>query len=1042
MARIVANNLSPSIGVSENDVSQIITAPTGTTVLIAGFSEMGPVEEPTFLSSLTEHDSIFGIPTCPATRNSRNAVEQILTTSPGNVLYTRMPFGSGGGLGYSSEYSALVFPVVGVSAVEVNPCDYYRTVDETNCSINFPWLINGSTPSFVSSAICYGSENLACPLASQDESAGYLYIHDHPVEYDSILTGFKFVVDGDNVAEDLRVFQLRPGITSGFTTSYSVVTSISLSAIYTNGDSNTAHLSDDGKRLLVDVADSVYARPYNITSGLLSGHTIKGIQLSAGDVFGTYSFSGAPVLKYLNASSDVAASFKTSLTTLSTLSAGFTFSEVTSAVQATTQDFLISFCATPVEAGLSCATITALGLQVPEEHKYTFTPLAGDAQLNDANFYVLGDPISKQLNATEYELLQNSQFNWKCGVFENVEATLDIANNNVRAGIVVVNEIKSAQLEDFSGYYIAINDNLNVNPSTDFDAITGVAGYYQQTCPGVSGEWINVPGERQNFNVSNIFNGTGGSLAQIVENSAPANFETASYNDSLTVSLFQLRPARLTQTINQLNAVLVEKYAGSLNQDRMIFDVNGGPPRSAFIEKTVNDSSNRISVFVNPYLSTNNCWNDTAGTPQKSVRMYREKTAAVFNNFDAQAALRGFSDKLYGIGSYNGACRDALLTLCQKKDIGNLPEKLQRALMGVENPLEFPIDLSVDAGLSTIWATRTAVVGDHCITDPSICYFYDDTYFVDTSALSPFNNTTMESELEKAWTTITNIFIDFGTATRVEAGDAGVYHIADPLRQTLINGKNYKVSKRQKTLRIDPVTGQPTDQYSTFSRNIYTPIKNLVANVDSSYGECYGNWIQQYDIPSASMNWFGPSAYIAANYCRTDIAAFPWTPSFGIQYGKLTNVADIAINPNQKERDLLAKAGVNAIVKFPEGYIIWNDLTLQKEASALSSNYIRRGMLWLEKSLISVSRQFIGKPNNITTRTRAKNLITPILQYIKDNGGLYDYQVVCDASNNKGESIDNGIINIAIYVQWTRAVKHVLIEINVERTGVSLSELI
>lgn len=1037
MARIVANNLSPSISVFENDNSQIATTPTGTTVLIAGFSEMGPVEEPTYISSIDEHDSIFGIPTCPATKYSRNAVEQILTTSPGNVLYTRMPFGSGGGLGYSSEYSALVFPVIGVSAVEITPCDFFRTVDETTCSVSFPWLLNAG---FVTSAICYGSSNLNCPLNSQDESAGQLYIHNHPVEYDSILTGFKFVVDSDNIAENLKIFQLRP-TDNGFNTTYSVVTSINLSSIYSSADEDQSHLSDDGLRLLVDVADSVYASSYLVTAGLLSGQTIHGMLLSAGDVFGTYSVAGSPVLKYFNASSDVAATYATGITTLSSLNAGATFSAVNSAVLATNQDFLISFCATPVEAGLSCDTIIQLGLQVPEDQKYTFYPLDGDAQLADANYYVIGDPISKQLNATEYDLLQNSQFNWKCGVFENVNAALDIANNNVRAGIVVVNEIKSAQLEDFSGYYIALNDNLNINPATDFDSITGVAGYYQEVCPGVSGAWVNVPDDRQNFNVSNTFNGTGGSLSQIVENSAPANFSTPSYNDSLIVSLFQLRPSRLTQTINQLDAVLVEKYSGSLNVDRMTFDANGGPPRTAYLENTINASSNRVSVFINPYLSTNNCWNDASGIPQKTVRMFRAKTAAVFDNFDAQAALQAYSDKLYGVGSYNGACRDALFTLCQKKDIGNLPAKLQRALMGVENPLTYPIDLTVDSGLSTMWATRTAVTGDHCITDPTICYYYDDTYFVDTSALSPFDGTTMTSALEEAWTTIQNVFVDFITTTRQEAGDAGVYHIADPLRQTLVNGKNYKVTKRQKQLKLDPTTGQPTDQYSTFSRNIYTPIKNLLVNVDSSYAECAGNWIQQYDISSDTMGWFGPSSYVAANYCRTDQAAFPWTPSFGIQYGKLTNVADIAINPNQKERDLLAKAGVNAIVKFPEGYIIWNDLTLQKEVSALSSNYIRRGMLWLEKALISSSRQFIGQPNNITTRTRYINKVKPILQYIKDNGGLYDFQVICDASNNTGDSIDNGIINMASYVYWTKATKHLLIEVNVDRTSVSLNTL-
>ena len=518
---------SSSVEFRENDNSPIVSTPTGTTVIVPGFSEQGPSEEPTYVTSIQEFEETFGLPQCPATRYSYNAVKQILTTSPGNVLFTRMPFGSAGGIGYSDNYSALVYPIIGVSAVEKNACEYYRNIDENTCRVEFPALYNSY---FVNSAICYGSSNLECPLNSQDETPGSLYLHDHPVEYNSIWTGFKFVVDSDTTAENLRVFQLRPSTTSGVTT-YSVVTSLNLSAIYANVDEDQSHLSNDSKRLIVDLSTSVYASRFNVTSGLLSGQAVSGISVSAGDVFGTYSTNA--VLKYYNATSDVAGSYNTGLTNLAQLSAGRTFTAYASAVQAVTKDYLISFCATPVEAGLSCSTITALGLQVPEKDKYTFYPLEGEAQLNDANFYVFGEPISQSLTEGEYELLQNGQFNWKCGTFENVDPALDVVNNNVRAGIVVVNDIKASQLEDFSGYYLALNDNLNVNPSTNFDDLTGVAGYYQEVCPGVSGEWIAVPEDRWNFKVSDTFNGTGGSIAEIVETTAGPRFATKEYNDSL-----------------------------------------------------------------------------------------------------------------------------------------------------------------------------------------------------------------------------------------------------------------------------------------------------------------------------------------------------------------------------------------------------------------------------------------------------------------------------------------------------------------------------
>ena len=1028
---------SPGIAIREIDVSGTTQTNTGTNIFFAGFTSQGISDEPTQIVSVTDFESQFGLPQTAAEKYTYNAITQILNTSNASVTFTRMPYGSGAGIGYADSVNALIFPVVGVSAVEVNPCDYFRNIDENTCQVNFPWLYDAY---FVSPSICYGSANLECSLSSQNENAGNLYIHNHPIQYDSIVTGFKFVVNHDGIEEDLKVFQLRP-TTTGFNTSYSVVTSFSLSSIYADMDEDQSHLSNDGNRLIVDLTNTSFARAYNVTSGLLSGQTLSGLYVSAGDVFGTYSLAGAPVLKYFPVSSGIAASYQTNITTLSSLTPNSSFSVVTTAVQTANTDLLISFCGVPVEAGLSCQTITSLNLQVPEQDRYHFYPVAGDAQLNDANFYVLGEPISQTLNATEYSLLQNEQFNWKCGVYDNVTPTLDINNNNVQAGLIVINKAKTAQLDDFSGYYLAINDNLNVNPSTDFNSITGVAGYYQQTCPGVSGNWVAVPSERWNFQTTSPFNGAGGSISDIVENGGGVDFGTPNYNDSLIVTLFKLRPTQLTQTINKLDQIKLEQYTGSLNAARKLNDPYGGPPRSYFLENSV-ANSNYLQVLVNPYLSQNNCWTDSTGIPQKTVRMYNARTGDVFNNFDAQAALTNYGDSLYGLGAYNSNCSNAQYTLCQKKDIGNLPAKLQRALTNVENPLDYPIDITIDNGLSTVWATRQAVSNDACITNTSICYNYDDSYYVDTSSLSPYDGTSMSSPLGDAWQTIYNIFDTFARYTRKANGGVGHLHIQDPLRQIFVNGKDYKVVNRQKTLTIDPTTGLVSDQYTSFSRNIWAPLRNLYSGTDSNYSESHANWIKGYDANTDSYTWFGPSAYKAALYASNDQNLFPWTAPLGVQNGALANIVDTAINPNQRELDLIAKVGLNPIVKFPNtGYIVYNTLTLQKEPSALQENYIRRGLLWLGNSIQANLREFIGQPNTVITRTRVKNKLSPVLQFMTDNAGLYGFDIVCDERNNTSESIDQGLLNVAVYVQTTRTIKMILADIVVNRTGVTLNNI-
>jgi len=441
-------------------------------------------------------------------------------------------------------------------------------------------------------------------------------------------------------------------------------------------------------------------------------------------------------------------------------------------------------------------------------------------------------------------------------------------------------------------------------------------------------------------------------------------------------------------------------------------------------------------------LAKNNCWTDNTGKPQKTVRMFREKTAGVFDNFDAEATLQAYSDKLYGAGAYTGYCRDALYDLCYKKDVGNLPSKLERALRNVENPIEFPIDITIDNGLSTIWATRQAVNSDSCVTSTSICYNYDDTYYVNTDSLSPYDGTLMNSSIQDAWEVIYNIFDSFARYTRKSAGGTPHVHIQDPLRQIFVNGKDYKIVQRQKQMTLDPVTNQPTEKYATFGRNIYSYLRNLYQGISSSYSISYANWIKSYDSNTDSYSWFGPSAFAAALYSRNDRDQYPWTSQLGLANGVFANVNDLAINPNQRERDILSRIALNPIVREPSGTFAYNSVTLLKESSALNEISVRRGALWLAKSIQGNLSQFIGLPNNVITRTRIVNTLRPILQYMKDNGGLYDYLIVCDDRNNNSDSIDQGVLNIAVYVKPTRNVKFILVDLVITGSGVDFNELL
>ena len=102
---------SPGVQIIETDLSQNITIPGGTYVFIPGFAPQGPTDELIQVTTISEFEQIFGTPTTPAERYFYYNSQAVLNSN-GNLLTTRLPYGSGNGDAFASQYSALLYPVL------------------------------------------------------------------------------------------------------------------------------------------------------------------------------------------------------------------------------------------------------------------------------------------------------------------------------------------------------------------------------------------------------------------------------------------------------------------------------------------------------------------------------------------------------------------------------------------------------------------------------------------------------------------------------------------------------------------------------------------------------------------------------------------------------------------------------------------------------------------------------------------------------------------------------------------------------------------
>jgi phage tail sheath protein FI len=108
---------SAGVEINEIDLTANTELPNGTTSLVVGYAKQGPSDELLNVTSPEELEQIYGLPENAAERYMYNTAKQVLNAN-GNLLVTRLPYGSGDGDGYTTKYSALVYPYIPVDVTD------------------------------------------------------------------------------------------------------------------------------------------------------------------------------------------------------------------------------------------------------------------------------------------------------------------------------------------------------------------------------------------------------------------------------------------------------------------------------------------------------------------------------------------------------------------------------------------------------------------------------------------------------------------------------------------------------------------------------------------------------------------------------------------------------------------------------------------------------------------------------------------------------------------------------------------------------------
>jgi len=652
-----------------------------------------------------------------------------------------------------------------------------------------------------------------------------------------------------------------------------------------------------------------------------------------------------------------------------------------------------------------------------------------------SGLYVVGAPSHFELTESQYlQLLDGSGLTWN-----NDSRAASVAPTSFsdigNAGFIVLNKTQLANNDGFEGTYVGVLDNTQ-NPATPFNAISGVNVLTAAADNVAPGSYTSLPTSTITFDLtSSQTDGSGQSISRVMENLTDYDLDGRTYDDFIQFGVFKLRKSIYANEATKLDYVLTDIVTGSINANRTQLNPAGGADVTAFVG---NQDSQNIKVLVNDNISNRLLGNnglDSLGRPIQKLKTkggLRNATAAN-TGFAAYppTAASGSAGALAGLANIPNTAD--LFPLGQftnqtvtTKILGDIPSKLERSLDNIKNDEVYNIDIVAEAGLGTINAIMSA--------DTANPYYYDDEAYsgnIKTAVEGLRKGTDISGTaltLRSNYSAVFNKFEKF-VKPPYEGGDRGdCIFVADPIRQIVIKGANTK-----------PLS----DKTKNFQTEIYWPIRHQFENENTSYATVYGNWMAVNDSYAGKQCWVPSSGFAAAAMARTDAIAFPWFAPAGFTRGLVSFANDIAVNPNQKQRDELYKANINPIAQFPgSGIVIFGQKTLQKRPSAFDRINVRRLFLSLERPTKQLARQFVFEQNSEFTRTRLVNALTPLFERAKNNEGLFDYLIVCDERNNTPAVVDANELVVDIYLKPTRTAEFILVNFYATRTDANFQELI
>lgn len=217
--------------------------------------------------------------------------------------------------------------------------------------------------------------------------------------------------------------------------------------------------------------------------------------------------------------------------------------------------------------------------------------------------------------------------------------------------------------------------------------------------------------------------------------------------------------------------------------------------------------------------------------------------------------------------------------------------------------------------------------------------------------------------------------------------------------------------------------------------------RNLLPS--TSYAVMDSGWKEMYDVYNDVFRWIPLNGDVAGLCARTDDERDAWWSPAGYNRGIMKNVKRLAFNPKKAFRDQLYQSGINSVMtETGQGTLLFGDKTLLTKPSAFDRINVRRLFIVLRKAITKAAKYTLFEFNDDFTRAQFVAMVEPYLRDVQGRRGIFDFRVVCDATNNTPEVIDSNRFVGDIYIKPARTINYIQLNFVAVRTGVDFSEVV